>query len=60
MRFSLTQQKALTDRFVTYLEEAMNRQAEINECFQPALEELTQCVRDNSQLLTRIAERVKV
>ncbi len=60
IRFVLNQQKATVDRFVSYLEHALERQEEINSCFQPALEELTACVRENSILLGRIAERLSV
>lgn len=58
IRLVLHQHKATVDRFVTYLEQALARQEEINSCFQPALEELTACVRENSLLLGRIAERL--
>jgi len=60
VRSVLSQHKATVDRFVTYLEQALNRQEEINACFQPALEELAQCVRQNSLLVGRIAERLRV
>lgn len=59
-RLVLSQQKSTVDRFVTYLEQALERQEEINGCFQPALEELTGCVRENSLLLGRIAERLSI
>jgi hypothetical protein len=60
IRFVLHQNKATVDRFVSYLEHALERQEEINGCFQPALEELTSCVRENSLLLARIAERLSI
>jgi hypothetical protein len=60
VRLVLFQQKATVDRFVTYLEQALERQEEINSCFQPALEELTVCVRENSLLLGSIAERLSI
>lgn len=60
IRLVLSQHKATVDRFVTYLEQALERQEEINACFQPALEELTRCVRENSELARQIADSLRI
>lgn len=58
VRHALAQHRAMTDRFVTFLEAALKRQEEVNERFQSALENLTENVRENSTLLARMSERV--
>jgi uncharacterized protein YigA (DUF484 family) len=58
IRHTLAQHKAMTDRFVTFLEASLKRQEEVNERFQSALENLTENVRENSTLLGRLSERV--
>jgi uncharacterized protein YigA (DUF484 family) len=58
VRFSLAQSKAMSERFVSYLESSLQRQEAINMRFQSSLEELTRNVRENSLLLHRIAERM--
>ncbi|HEY0867646.1 MAG TPA: hypothetical protein VGE01_09710 [Fimbriimonas sp.] len=60
VRFALTQNKAVTDRFVTYLEQALSRQEEVNAGFKSAIDGLTLNVRENSALLQKLAERMGV
>jgi hypothetical protein len=58
IRYTMSQHRAMTDRFVTFLEGSLRRQEEINSGFRRALEDLTENVRENSSLLGRLAERV--
>lgn len=58
IRYAMAQHRAMTDRFVSFLENALRRQEEVNEGFQKALENLTENVRENSTLLGRLSERV--
>lgn len=60
VRFALGQNKALTDRFVTYLETALCRQEEVNAGFKAAIDGLTANVRANSAVLQKVAERIGV
>jgi hypothetical protein len=60
VRHTLGQHRAMTDRFVTFLETSLKRQEEVNERFQSALENLTENVRENSLLLGRLSERVNL
>jgi hypothetical protein len=57
VRFSFSQHRSMADRFVTFLEDALHRQEAVNLEFRQALEQLTENVRENSQLLARLAER---
>lgn len=58
IRYALAQHRAMTDRFVNFLESSLRRQEEVNGRFQKALEDLTDNVRENSTLLGRLSERV--
>jgi hypothetical protein len=60
VRYTMAQHRAMTDRFVTFLESSLRRQEEVNEGFQEALENLTENVRENSTLLGRLSERVSI
>ncbi len=60
LRLALTQQRALTERFVSFLEELVRRQEEASASFEGALEGLSDNVRENSALLTRVAERLQM
>lgn len=57
LRLMLAQQKALTERFVGFLEESLRRQEEATANFEAALETLSCNVRENSTLVARLAER---
>jgi len=59
IRYAMAQHRAMTDRFVSFLEASLRRQEEVNARFQAALEDLTENVRENSTLLGRLAERVQ-
>ena len=59
-RLALTHQRAMTERFVTFLEDSLRRQEESSANFEAALESLSQNVRENSALISRIAERVNI
>lgn len=58
VRYSFSQQKSMADRLVDFLEHALNRQEEINNCFQPTISDLSDNVRENSLILSRILERL--
>jgi hypothetical protein len=58
LRLALTQQRALTERFVGFLEESLRRQEEATTNFEAALESLACNVRENSALISRVAERM--
>ena len=58
LQYALAQHRAMTDRFVTFLESSLRRQEEVNDDFRGALESLAENVRENSTLLGRLAERV--
>lgn len=58
VRLALTQQRALTERFVGFLEESLRRQEEATTNFEAALESLSCNVRENSALISRVAERM--
>lgn len=60
VRLALTQQRSLTERFVGFLEESLRRQEESTENFEAALESLSSNVRENSALISRVAERMKL
>lgn len=58
IRYAMAQHRAMTDRFVTFLESSLRRQEEVNDDFRGALESLAENVRENSTLIGRLAERV--
>lgn len=58
IRYAMAQHRAMTDRFVTFLESSLRRQEEVNDDFRGALESLAENVRENSTLLSRLSERV--
>jgi uncharacterized membrane protein YccC len=58
LRLALTQQRSLTERFVAFLEELVRRQEEASSNFEGALETLSANVRENSALVSRVAERL--
>ena len=58
IRYAMAQHRAMTDRFVTFLESSLRRQEEVNDDFRGALESLAENVRENSTLLGRLSERV--
>lgn len=58
IRYTMAQHRAMTDRFVTFLESSLRRQEEVNDDFRGALESLAENVRENSSLLSRLSERV--
>lgn len=58
VRLSLAQSRAMTERFVAFLEASIRRQEEINSGFQSAIDRLATCVRENSAMLQRLAERI--
>lgn len=58
VRVSLAQHRAVVDRFITFFEDASRRQEAVNERFQTALDHLSENVRENSAILSRMAERM--
>jgi hypothetical protein len=58
VRFSLTQSRTVVDRFVGFLEGAIQRQEELNARFQCTLEHLGESVRESSVLIKQIAQRM--
>lgn len=58
VRYAMTQNRAVLDRFVSFLEGALQRQEQVNERFQSALQDLGENVRENSALIARVAERL--
>lgn len=59
VKVSLAQSRAMTERFVSFLESSIHRQEGINDGFRAAIEQLSESVRENSHVLTRMAERMK-
>jgi hypothetical protein len=57
VRFSLVQQRQVADRFVGFLEEMVRRQEESQATFAPALRELADAVRRNTEVLERMRGR---
>ncbi|MFN3684227.1 MAG: hypothetical protein ACK41F_09870 [Fimbriimonadaceae bacterium] len=57
VRFSLVQQRQVADRFVGFLEEMVRRQEEAQAAFAPALSELAEAVRRNTEVLERMRGR---
>jgi hypothetical protein len=47
----------MVDRFVAFLEDSVHRQEAVNQGFAEAIDRLTETVRENSLLITRLAER---
>jgi uncharacterized coiled-coil protein SlyX len=60
VRLTLAQQKAVTDRFVGFLESSIQHQDETIDGFREAVSTMTQGVQENTQLLRRVAERFHV
>lgn len=58
VRFALVQHRSMLDRFMAFIVDAQTRQIETQDRFESALDRLTENVRENSTLLTRIAERM--
>lgn len=58
VRYAMSQNRSVLDRFIGYLEHAMERQEAINSRFQSTIESLGANVRENSVLLARVAERL--
>ncbi len=58
VRHALGQHRSMTERFVGFLESSLRRQEQVNAQFESALEQLTVNVRENSALLSRVAERI--
>ena len=58
VRFALVQHRSMQDRFMAFIVDAQTRQIETQDRFEGALDRLTENVRENSTLLTRIAERM--
>lgn len=58
VRFALVQHRSMLDRFMAFIVDAQTRQIETQDRFEGALDRLTENVRENSTLLTRIAERM--
>lgn len=59
IRLVMAQNRAMTERFVSFLEQSIRRQESINEGFREAIEKLTTCVGENSHILNRLSERLK-
>ncbi|MBI5706272.1 MAG: hypothetical protein HZC36_04710 [Armatimonadetes bacterium] len=57
VRLALGHQRALTERFVGFLEESLRRQEESTANFEAALETLACNVRESSAVIARMAER---
>jgi uncharacterized protein YigA (DUF484 family) len=60
IRFAVDQARAVSDRFVTFLEGSLRRQEDLNRQFAQALERLTENVRENSAVLARVAEALGI
>jgi hypothetical protein len=60
MRLALTQHKSLTDRFVGYVETSAGRQDETLRGLKSSVDALRDGVRENTQVVRRIAERLHV
>lgn len=58
VRFALVQHRLMLDRFMAFIVDAQTRQNETQDRFEDALDRLTENVRENSTLLSRIAERM--
>lgn len=60
IRYVFAQHRQTIDRFVTFLEGALARQEGINADFRFSITELSDSVRGQSRLLTRISERMGI
>jgi hypothetical protein len=58
VRFTLRENRSISDRFTNFLEGSLSRQEATNASFQTAIERLVETVKDNSALLNRILESV--
>ena len=58
VRYSLNQQRDMTNRFVNYLESALTRQELATAQIQPTLRELGEAVRDSATTIARLGERI--
>jgi hypothetical protein len=58
VRFTLRENRCITDRFTGFLEGAVTRQEATNKSFREVLEKLVATVDDNSSVLTRILDQV--
>lgn len=58
VRYALTQNRVLSERFVAFLEGSLRRQEETNEGFRDAIAGLNHNLRDTSALLRRVAEKL--
>lgn len=56
-RFSLVQQRQVADRFVGFLEEMVRRQEEAQAAFAPALRDLADAVRRNTEVIEALRRR---
>ena len=56
-RISLTQQKAIVERFSGFLEQSVRRQEATNERLATAVSELAHGVQTNTRLLEKLIER---
>ena len=55
MRFALSQQRAITDRFIAHLERMLEEQRRSQELNRQSLAKLTGAVRRSSSILRRLA-----
>lgn len=58
VRFALGQHRSMLERFMSFIGESQARQGEAQDRFEDALDRLTENVRENSTLLSRMAERM--
>lgn len=58
VRFALVQHRSMLDRFMAFIVDAQTRQSETQDRFEEALDRLTENVRENSTLLSRMSERI--
>ena len=58
VRITLGQQKALTDRFLSFLEASLRRQEAAVDEFRGTLQTLDDSVRENTALVRRLSERL--
>jgi hypothetical protein len=58
VRYTLKENRTVSDRFTSFLERSLQRQEESNNAFQQALENLVENVRENSALLGRVIEKL--
>lgn len=58
VRLMLLQQRALTDRFLGFLEDSIRKQATSLDRLRDALQRLNEDVRENSRLIAMLRERL--